>query len=275
MKIFNKELSPEEYNDWVVRNNYSNQSSLKRQAAGSRPNCELRAYGDYEDPTQESTYVFFAHAKELNHETWPLFEHFVRLLTDPFIYIRYLGLIYQADVLKLLAATIYRSNRGRLQCGILGFGFQRNVQTPFNWIKDHVRCVSFEQSIAVSNCTATRHKQLFEFFATGSRCTSEIVVIDSHISKAVIIDFVLNFMELKNCDESHIVNSIRGNLFYLTAEALNTVYEQFIIKKEQNRGTTAHFFEFVNVVIRKKLQLSITRMSYHEPRPVIMEIINL
>ncbi|KAI1695609.1 hypothetical protein DdX_19494 [Ditylenchus destructor] len=261
IKRFNKELSPEEYKQWVVRNKYSKHTSLKISTTVDPLGYELSAYGDYKDRNPIRTPVFFARVKQLNHDTWPLFQHFVRLLTDPFICIRYLRLITQADVFNLLAAKIHRSNRGRLHCEILSLKFEGNVQTPLNWIKDHVRCASFQQSMPVSNCSPNRRKQLLDFFITGSHCTSEIVVIDSNISKDLIIDFVQKFTHLKNCDEIHIVNSIRGKVFYMSADALDTIYEQFIIKNEKNRRTTAQVFEFVNVVIQKKLQLSITRMG--------------
>ncbi|KAI1693702.1 hypothetical protein Ddc_22583 [Ditylenchus destructor] len=276
-KIFNKELSLAEYNEWIVRNNYSKQIPLNRFGANVPPYYELDAYGDYKGPNLVRTSVFFARVEENNREAWPLFEHFIRLFTDPFVNIRYLGLISQPDVLKFLAATMNRNNRGRLQCEILCLKLEGNVHNFLSWIKDHVRCASFQQSIPDSCCSAVRRKQLFDFFATGSHCASEIVVIDSNISKAIVIDFVQKFLDLKNCDESHIVNSIRGKVFHLSAEALMTIYKQSIIKEEKNKynKTTAHVFEFVNVVIRKKFQLTITNLSYREPCSVKMEIMHL
>ncbi|KAI1693118.1 hypothetical protein Ddc_23143 [Ditylenchus destructor] len=181
--------------------------------------------------------------------------------------------IRMSDVFNLLAATIDRSNRGRLQCEELEFNYEGNAQKFFNWIKDHVRCVKFR--IAVSNSSAYRDKQLLDFFATGSHCTSEIVVIGSHISKAVIIDFVQIFMDLKNSDESRMVELIRGNVSKPTAEALKTIYNQFIVRKETNRHgcVTEHVYEFVNADIGKKLKLTIT--TCRPVHQVKVEIINL
>ncbi|KAI1696798.1 hypothetical protein DdX_18866 [Ditylenchus destructor] len=222
IKLFNKEISSEEYNEWVVSNNYSKQTSPICQAVGDRRPYELSAYADYKDPNQESTQVFHARVKELNHETWPLFQHFVRLITDPFICIRNLGLIPQADVLKLLASTIERSNRGRLQCGKLDFNFESNVQESFSCIKDHVRSASFQ--IIGYRSSPDHDKQLLDFFATGSHCTSETFVAFDSISKGVILDFVQKFMDLKSSDDVQLVESIRGRVSTPTEEALMSNY---------------------------------------------------
>ncbi|KAI1694548.1 hypothetical protein DdX_20059 [Ditylenchus destructor] len=255
IKLFNKEISSEEYNEWVVRNNYSKQISPICQAAGDRRAYELTAYGDYKDPKQASTItrVFHARVEQLNNETWPLFQHFVRLITDPFIRIRYLGLIPQADVLKLLSATIDRSNRGHLQCETLNFNFEGDVQESFSY----------------------HDKQLLDFFATGSDCTSEIFVTSDHISKAVIVDFVQKFMDLKSRDDSQLVESIRGRVSIPTANELKTNYEKFFIKAEEyaNGWITARIFEFANADIAKKLQLTIS-YSYRINH-IILKIINL
>ncbi|KAI1695578.1 hypothetical protein DdX_19516 [Ditylenchus destructor] len=273
IKLFNKELSSEEYNEWVVRNNYSKQISPICQAAGDRRAYELNAYGDYKDPNQKSTQVFHARVKELNHETWPLFQHFVRLITDPFIRIRYLRLIPQADVLKLLSATIDRSNRGHLQCETLNFNFEGDVQESFSCIKDHVRCATFH--IAGSRSSPDHDKQLLDFFATGSHCTSEIFVTYDHISKAVIIDFVQKFMDLKSRDDSQLVESIQGRVSIPTANELKTNYEKFFIKAEEYEygWAIARIFEFANADIAKKLQLTISYSC--RINQVILKIINL
>ncbi|KAI1695761.1 hypothetical protein DdX_19404 [Ditylenchus destructor] len=221
------------------------------------------------DPNQESTQVFHARVKELNNETWPLFQHFVRLITDPFIRIRYLELIPQADVLKLLAATIERSNRGRLQCEKLDFNFESNAQESFSYLKDHVRCANFH--IIGSRSSPDHDMQLLDFFATGFHCTSEISTFDD-ISKAVIVDYVQKFMDLKSRDDSQLVESIRGRVSKLTAEALETNYEKFFIKEEEYGygWTTAPVYEIANADIRKKMRLTVSAN-----RQLIIKIINL
>ncbi|KAI1698105.1 hypothetical protein Ddc_19298 [Ditylenchus destructor] len=228
IKIFNKELSPEEYNEWVVRNNYSKQTSLKISTAVNPRNYELSAYGYYNDCNQVRTPVFYARAKELNHETWPLFQHFVRLLSDPFISIRDVKLTSQTEVFDLLASTIARSNRGSLQCEKLEFDFEGNSQKFFNWIKDHMRCVKFR--IGVPNSSVNRDNQLLDFFSTASHCASEIVMY-SHISTPVILDFVQIFLNLKHCNESQMIKLIRGNISRPSAKVLALIYEQFIVKR--------------------------------------------
>ncbi|KAI1699084.1 hypothetical protein DdX_17553 [Ditylenchus destructor] len=265
IKLFNKELSSEEYNEWVVHNNYSKQISPIYQAARDRRAYELTAYGDYKDPNQGRKSVFFARVKELNNETWPLFQHFVRLITDPFIRIRYLRLIPQADVLKLLASTIEHNNRGRLQCEKLNFNFEGNVQESFNWIKDHMRCANFE--IAGFRSSPDHDKQLLDFFATGSHCTSEIFVTFDRISKAVIVDFVQKFMDLKSRDDIQLVESIRGGISDTTVKALKSIYAKFFIKEEK-----PIVFEIVNADIGKKMRLTVSGPA---SRQVTLKIINL
>ncbi|KAI1712098.1 hypothetical protein Ddc_12594 [Ditylenchus destructor] len=274
IKIFDNVVTPEAYNESVVRNNYSNPRVGKRFPgfAGSLDReYELSAYGNYTDPNQERASVLFARVKELNHETWPLFEHFIRLLTDPFIYIRFLGLIPQQEFFNLFAATIDRSNRGRLQCDELMFYFEGNSLESLNWIKDHVRCVKFAIEFSSS---ANRDKQVVDFIATGSQCMSEIFVMKSHFSKAAIIDLVQRFTDLKKCDESQIVHSIRALITKPTREVLNKNYGKFFVKegKDELGENTERVFEFVNVDIGKKFQLTVIDDT---PIEVLLKIINL
>ncbi|KAI1691749.1 hypothetical protein DdX_21661 [Ditylenchus destructor] len=168
IKLFNKELSPEEYDEWVVRNNYSKQISPIYQAAGDRRAYELIAYGYYKD----------------------------------------------------------------------------------------------------------LDKQLLDFFATGSHCTSEVFVIFNWISKAVIVDFVQKFMDLKSRDDSQLVESIRGYVSETTAEAMKNNYVKFFTQGNyENRWNVEDIFELVNADIAKKLQLTISQSC--QTNQVILKIINL
>ncbi|KAI1710474.1 hypothetical protein Ddc_13421 [Ditylenchus destructor] len=259
IKIFNKELSPKEYNEWRAQNNYSKRIPLKGQAADNPSGYELSAYGHYKGPNQESTRAFFAYVKELNDKSWALFQHFVRLLSDPFVSIRNAELTSQADVFNLLAETIDGSNRGRLQCKKLDIDFEDNAHKALSWVKGHMRCVNFQ--IAISDKSANRDKELLDFFATGSVCTSKIVVKNFGISKDVVIDFVQKFMDLKSCDESQIVHSIRAMISEPDADALESNYAKFVVEEVESRYdfTPAHVFELVNVDTGKKLQLTVTR----------------
>ncbi|KAI1693209.1 hypothetical protein DdX_20801 [Ditylenchus destructor] len=81
------------------------------------------------------TSVFSAHVK-VNDDNWPLFQHFVRLATDPFIYIDIMELTYQNDVLDLLAGAI-NSDNDRLQCKDLDFNLNGNSQKSITWAKNH------------------------------------------------------------------------------------------------------------------------------------------
>ncbi|KAI1710475.1 hypothetical protein Ddc_13422 [Ditylenchus destructor] len=261
IKIFNKELSPKEYNEWRAQNNYSKRIPLKGQAADNSSGYELSAYGHYKGPNQDRTRAFFACVKELNDKTWALFQHFVRLLSDPFVSIRNMEFISQADVFNLLVATIDRNNRCLLQCRRLDIDFSDNAHKALSWVKGHMLCVNFQ--IAISDNNANRDKELLDFFATGSVCTSKIVVKNSHVSKDVVIDFVQKFMDLKSCDESQIVRSIRAMISKPNSEALKSNYAEFAVEEAEHQYDwyTAHVFELVNVDAGKKLQLTVTRST--------------
>ncbi|KAI1692315.1 hypothetical protein DdX_21325 [Ditylenchus destructor] len=122
IEIFEEELSSKEYNEWVVRNNYSKQAPIEDQIASTEntqnipSGYRLYARASYNDLNNrewnDGTTVLYAQV-EVNHENWPVFQHFVRLATDPFIYIDCMALTYQTDVLNLLAGAI---NSDRLQC---------------------------------------------------------------------------------------------------------------------------------------------------------------
>ncbi|KAI1702491.1 hypothetical protein Ddc_17056 [Ditylenchus destructor] len=156
--MFDKELSPEEYNEWVICNNYSMQIPPEYQfyeyesAQYDEKAYQLRVNLDshYSDSDYADCHVFFACAI-LNHKNWPLFQHFIRLITDPFIYIRYLTLKPLKVFLNLLTGAM-NSGSGRLKCEILAITLQRrtliepiriNSRKFLSWIKEHVLCDEF------------------------------------------------------------------------------------------------------------------------------------
>ncbi|KAI1695764.1 hypothetical protein DdX_19407 [Ditylenchus destructor] len=121
INMFDKVLSREAYNEWVVRNHYSKQLPLKSEtnemqiiATQDTQFYNLWAYADYKDPSNVGSMSVFHASVELSHDNWPVFQHFARLLTDPFINIGYLELIPQ-NVLCLLIEP----DRSRLKCNHL------------------------------------------------------------------------------------------------------------------------------------------------------------
>ncbi|KAI1707468.1 modulator of levamisole receptor-1 domain-containing protein [Ditylenchus destructor] len=258
IEIFNAEFSPEAYDEWVIRNRYSKQVPLESQVAGNETThndstvYRLCAHTFYEDPKFITT-VLDARA-ELNHENWPLFQHFVRLLSDPFVYIDNLCLSSQNDVLNLLAGAI-NPDRGRLRCNELYFEPHGNIQKFISWIKDHICCISF----IVSDCMDSNHDQeLLNFFLTGAHCTSAVSVSFS----GIVVDFVKKFLDFKNCDEYQLVQSIETSIVdddkeIQDAQVLKREYSKFIVKEEydEDDDSTTYVFEFNNDDIEKKLQL--------------------
>ncbi|KAI1696808.1 hypothetical protein DdX_18858 [Ditylenchus destructor] len=147
IKVFTKQLSPKAYNQWIIRNQYSKQIPLEDQVGRTQSRqyehnvYRIGAHAVYKDPNHhplwnDMTTVFYASTK-LDHENWPLFQHFVRLLSDPFIYIRCLELTSQNDVFNLLDRAT-SSDHNRLQCEKLLFYLYGDAQKSISWIKDHV-----------------------------------------------------------------------------------------------------------------------------------------
>ncbi|KAI1708038.1 hypothetical protein Ddc_14508 [Ditylenchus destructor] len=249
IKIVDKWLSPEEYNEWVIRNGYSKQVSLEDQ----------RRFG------LKRTNVFYANA-DFNLENWPVFQHFVRLLSDPFIYIRSMELAYQTDVLSLLSGAI-NQDHGRLQCKQLVYNLCANAQQFMSWKKDHVLCDQFK-IIGFKFWLSNFDEMFLDFFMTGANCTSRIDVRNYNLS-VVLVDFVKKFMDLKHCDEYQIVETIESNASFGAVDVLKRVYAEFIVKEEKNEDDhiIEQVFEFVNVEIGKKLQLTFIQrlQSYLDP----------
>ncbi|KAI1704434.1 hypothetical protein DdX_14302 [Ditylenchus destructor] len=94
IRMFNKELSPGKYNELIVRNGYSKEVPLEGRIAGKECTDSCRtiyllladAYQNPEHCQDIATAVLHART-ELKDDNWPLFQHFIRLLTDPFIHI--------------------------------------------------------------------------------------------------------------------------------------------------------------------------------------------
>ncbi|KAI1694080.1 hypothetical protein DdX_20304 [Ditylenchus destructor] len=230
IRIFDSWLSPKEYNKWVNRYSYSKQISLACQVGQEKSRkYERKVYmlwadAVYTDPNRsyETNSAFFAHTK-LNHESWPLFQHFVRLLTDPFVCIRSLELTPQNDLLNMLAGAV-NQDCGRLQCKQLTFHPQGYVQKFMSWIKDHMLC----NKLRICDCSDSNYDQeLLDLFMTGANCTSEISVKLYDLTN-IIFDFVQEF----------------------PAKPI------FIVKEEECEDIATTIFEFINKDIGKKMRLT-------------------
>ncbi|KAI1691760.1 hypothetical protein Ddc_24067 [Ditylenchus destructor] len=248
IKMFNEKLSFEEYNKWIVRNAYSKQVPLEAQIDGK----ESAENG-------HNIYQFTANVyQELKNETWPLFQHFIRLLIDPFIYIRTVEI--RNDALSLLAGGMNPDNN-RLHCEQLKIDFYDDTHKLINWIKDHVRC---DEMLLDNFSNSNYDEEFLDLFLTGAPCTSAIKVIDYDLSK-VIVGLVQKFMGLKNRDEYQVVKSIRGDdQDREVVEELKHDCAGFIAKEEQfEEGSgTRQVIEFINNDIEKKLTFSVKNFSY-------------
>ncbi|KAI1701521.1 hypothetical protein Ddc_17581 [Ditylenchus destructor] len=257
IKIFDKKLSPGAYNKWVVRNSYSKRAPLQDQVAifikflyaqykQNSNRCYLSADAYYKDPSHRKrtdiTSVFLAQV-ELNNENWPAFQHFIRLLTDPFVYINQIFLYKQNAFLKALSRAVNPDRR--LQCGWFRLDLT-NGQKSITWTKNHVRCDEFFIG-DVYRADLKLDAALLDFFLTGAHCTSKFNVGEYDMSKT-LVDFVQKFLDLKNSDECQLVEAIHGNFKLLTRD-----YAEFIVKEEM----TLQVYEFINNDIGKKLQLTV------------------
>ncbi|KAI1690575.1 hypothetical protein Ddc_24853 [Ditylenchus destructor] len=260
IKIFNKELSSEEYNEWVVRNNYLKQIPLEDEVASTQitqiiPHVYgLSADAYYKDSNHrkrnDSTNVFSA-GVELNHDNWPAFQHFIRLVTDPFIYIDHMALAYQNDVLNLLVAAI-NPNHDYLQCKLVYFNRRGNSQKSLTWAKNHLRCNHF---YIFGEADLTQDEAFLDFVVTGAHCTSSIR-IDYRVHSKAVVNFVQKFMDLKTAHDSQLVEAIKGKFKNQVLELFMRDYAEFIVKEDRNHRDTEQVFEFVNNDIGKKLQLT-------------------
>ncbi|KAI1699637.1 hypothetical protein Ddc_18473 [Ditylenchus destructor] len=227
INVYDKDLSPEEYDEWVNRNQYSKAAPL---------------------------------------------EHFVRLIADPFVYIRWMDLIPQNEILNLLVGAvnsdrelsqIVNSDRERLQCGKLTFCLEGNVQKFMSWIKNNVRCDNFQ---IISDYQQLRYDDgLPDFFLTGAHCTSKICM-EYYEPSDVIVEFAQKFMDLKTCDDYKVVEFLDCNVAKLCVHELTRKCAKFIVKEENDDGDSEHVFEFVNNDIGKKMQL--TAQIFDKPRDI-------
>ncbi|KAI1702181.1 hypothetical protein Ddc_17252 [Ditylenchus destructor] len=263
MEVFNKKLSSKEYNEWIIHNRYSKQIPLNCQVEYGLLIYEMIA--GYKD-SNKTTWVFAARAN-LNHEKWPLFQHFVRLFTDPFIYIRYLKLAPRIDVsfINLLAEAM-NPDYNRLRCNAVvlfsnGINIEDNVLKFIGWIKNHVHCNKFR---IIHDDISNYHEELLDLFVTGAHCTSAITIIFGDLSN-VFKALLQKFMDLKNRDEYQIVESIRGDVKDQgVVEELKRNYAEFIAEEEQFEDvySTGHVIGFINNNIEKKLTLSVKNYPY-------------
>ncbi|KAI1692934.1 hypothetical protein Ddc_23246 [Ditylenchus destructor] len=168
INVFGKELSPEAYNEWVIRNSYSKQIPIESQVAS-------------EESTQSITngYGLAAYAcyKDLSYREWN-------------------------DRTTVFSAGVNSTTR---------IGLYSNI---------------------------------------------------SFVSPPIRSFTLTKFMNLKNSGESQLVEVIEGNFNHQTIEFLNRIYAKFIAKEDKDDSRIKHIFEFVNVDIEKKLQLTIENRGW-------------
>ncbi|KAI1702046.1 hypothetical protein DdX_15730 [Ditylenchus destructor] len=243
VEIFDQKLSPEAYKEWVSLNGYSKEIPTEDQVVGEQSaQYGHRVYELWADAGYKgSTNVFYAQAK-LSHENWPVFQHFVRLITDPFVYIQQIDLIPQNDVLHLLIGA-FTQDSNRLQWKKLRLNLEGNVQKFIGWIKGHVLCDTitigkrscFTNTIITDNCRRSNYDEgLLDLMMTGAHCTSKIDILTYDSSK-VIVDFVQKFMDLKTSDECQVVESIQGPIEAREViEVLKREYAGSAVKEERD-----------------------------------------
>ncbi|KAI1694687.1 hypothetical protein DdX_19982 [Ditylenchus destructor] len=258
--MFDKEVTTEEYNEWIARNGYSKKVPVEGQIAGNESTENGRVIytlwaNIYQNPNNRqdiATTVFEAYV-ELKDETWPLFQHLIRLLMDPLIYIRSLSLFPQMEVLNLLTEAM-NPDRDRLQCKQLKIHFNDDSRKFVAWIKDYVRCDEFE---IYGNKEWNYDEELLNLFLTGAPCTTAINVITYDLLN-VIVDLVQIFMGLKNREEYQLIESIRGKFNDQGAlEEFKRNLGEFIAEEgqyEEGRGIM-QVVGFINNDIDKKLTL--------------------
>ncbi|KAI1708717.1 hypothetical protein Ddc_14235 [Ditylenchus destructor] len=282
IKMFGEELSSETYDEWVIRNQYSKQVPFESQVAGMESTqhngdwYRLFAEADedqdytYAYPKQDDTATYSALAK-LNHDNWPIFQHFACLLSDPFICIQSMTLGTGNDVLNILAEVITLSNRDRLQCKDLSFKLYGNTHKFINWIKDHVCCGTIFIKHHGKTKASNHDAGLLDLFLKGAHCASTIYFDSSLDISNVFVDFVKTFMNLKTCDEYNHVQSIFSLIKLESVEEIDDNYHEFIIQVDEDRVLLPDIvnqfggawqalpyvvFEFVNKDIGKKLKFT-------------------
>ncbi|KAI1707472.1 hypothetical protein Ddc_14814 [Ditylenchus destructor] len=251
VKIFDKELSPEAYNEWVIRNGYSKQVPVEdgKQSTIDRFVYSFDTIAAYDHDDSSISDSALTASTELNNENWPIFQHFIRLLTDPFISIYDVELVPQNDVLNLLSEVLSQDQKC-LQCTILSVDVGNDMQKFMSWIKDYVGC----NEVKISDIKPSDDKELFDFFMTGAKCTYEVYIIYYDLSE-IIINFVEKFMDLKDSDEYQVVESIRGWIEMEALEVLKSEYADFLVKENKDyldRDTIT--FEFTNNNNGKKVE---------------------
>ncbi|KAI1705557.1 hypothetical protein DdX_13521 [Ditylenchus destructor] len=265
--MFGKVLSSEDYNEWLIRNHYSKQLPLESQIKETQISVmqrkqfyQLLALANYKDPSNAGSAILFEASVNLNHENAPLFQHFVRLLTDPFIYIGHVELIPQV-VSSLLTAPI-NPDHNRVKCNKLSLNHRDNTHEIIMWIKDNVLCNLFQ--IFVNN-VSNYHEVLLDLFMTGANCTSEIRIGDLDLCD-VVVGFVKKFMDLKSGDENQFVESIKGKVLNGNVEGMKRSIAEFVAKEEEGPRWNTRILEFVNNDIGKKLHLTTENVDILDDR---------
>ncbi|KAI1715851.1 hypothetical protein Ddc_10768 [Ditylenchus destructor] len=228
------------------------------------------------DPNDgDTTTVFHALVPlVLSHKYSPLFQHFIRLIADPNIYINHLHLGLQNDVLSLLSQAIGNQNSNRLRCEKLRVMFNKNTQNIINWVKNHVCCNELNIDGYYSTTDYCYDELILDLCLNGAHITSALN-FDSYDFSNVVFNFVQKFIDLKEADQYQIVQSIRSwnmklmlpgvepEILKILESNCATLPRKMIVPKIVNyleglRKERRTELEFINNNILKKLQITFT-----------------
>ncbi|KAI1706611.1 hypothetical protein Ddc_15192 [Ditylenchus destructor] len=279
------EFNPNEYREWAypygytkgyrfdspvvaVTAAYDSRSPERREQHHSFIRLQALAY---EDSNTLVTVFSAVTSTKLSYDNWPLYQHFIRLLNDPFAYFERLTLISFQNFAWNALVENYGSRNRSVTCKYAKILLEDDSKDFLVWIKQNV--VSEDLSLRRYETSTYDQDDTVSFLSTGQKCASSVVLRDEvyngeHLIGA-IYDLIEKFLDLETSIQCQMISSINFRHICNLSERFLTNFARAFVRDEIVEDSFSRIYQFMNRNIKKKLEVKIEIVNIIDPHSTI------
>ncbi|KAI1715338.1 hypothetical protein Ddc_10994 [Ditylenchus destructor] len=183
---------------------------------------------------------------------WPMLQHFVRLLSDPFVYFESIHLVSLKNELWKPLVKNLKLTLNRTLCNGAEIRLENNAGEFLDWMKNYLRCSQLSL-----RSTGSPNDELATFLLSGSKCTSHAMISGTY-NRALEHNLVARFLTLKQDDRDQMIPSISFPWMisvHTIKEMFGDTFSEFLVREENTLESFLQVYEFTNRDIMQKLEV--------------------
>ncbi|KAI1692016.1 hypothetical protein DdX_21492 [Ditylenchus destructor] len=255
-----------DHKDWIKSNGYSATFEFEHKQSPPEPSNRISLHAAarfhesgscIKEDSAPLTVVFSTFVKPNFHRIdcrrhWPMLQHFVRLLSDPFVYFERIQLVSLRNELWKPLVKNLKLTLTRTLCNDAEVCVENNAGEFLNWMKNYLRC-----SHLSLRSTGSPNDELAAFLLSGSTCTP-LAVISGTYNKELEHNLVARFLTLKQIDRDQVIPSISFPWMisvHTIKEMFEDKFSDFLVREENTSESFLQVYEFTNSDIMQKLEV--------------------